>query len=231
MGRFQGLTAVASAARKKPRLFRHCFSQEGEDMILASFFEGKKNGFYVDVGAHHPKRFSNTYHFYIRGWRGINIDATPGSMKAFRRTRPEDINVEAAVSDRDQSLEFHLFNEPALNTFDPKMAAERDGFLSFKLLRKVSVPTTTLKALLEEHLPSGKQIDFMSIDVEGLDLPVLQSNDWEKFCPTVILAEDTAAKSWSLIGNSPITEYLREWGYEPFASTFRTILYRRPQEP
>ena len=54
-------------------------------MILASFFEGKKNGFYVDIGAYHPKRYSNTHHFYIRGWRGINVDPTPGSMRAFRR--------------------------------------------------------------------------------------------------------------------------------------------------
>jgi FkbM family methyltransferase len=221
---------VVSAPRRKPRLFRHCFSQEGEDMILASFFEGKKNGFFVDVGAHHPKRFSNTYHFYIRGWRGINIDATPGSMKAFRRSRPEDINVEAAVSDQDQTLEFHLFNEPALNTFDTKMAAERDGFLSFRLLRKIPVRTSPLKALLDQHVPSGKQIDFMSIDVEGLDLPALQSNDWEKYRPTVVLAEDTAAKTWSLIGQSPITQFLRTWNYEPFASTFRTILYRQPEQ-
>src|SRR5580658_8816405 len=91
---------LSQPARRRKRYFRHSFSQEGEDMILASFFEGKKNGFYVDVGAHHPKRFSNTHHFYIRGWRGINVDATPGSMKLFRRTRPDDINIEAAVSDQ-----------------------------------------------------------------------------------------------------------------------------------
>lgn len=222
-------TTVVEVPLRKPRLFRHCFSQEGEDMILASFFEGKKNGFYVEVGAYHPKRYSNTYHFYIRGWRGISIDATPGSMKAFRRTRPEDINIEAAVSDQDQRLDFHLFNEPALNTFDVKLAAERDGCRSYRLLRKVPVRTTPLKALLDQHLPSGKQIDFMSIDVEGLDLAALRSNDWEKYRPTVILVEDAAAKTWELIGQSSITHYLRGWDYEPFASTFRTVLYRQPE--
>ena len=60
------------------------FSQEGEDVILRRIFEDQKNGFYIDIGAHHPKRFSNTYYFYDRGWEGINIDATPGSMKFFK---------------------------------------------------------------------------------------------------------------------------------------------------
>src|SRR5689334_5444047 len=90
---------AAAPRRRKPRYFRHSFAQEGEDLVRASFFEGRRNGFFVDVGAHHPKRFSNTYHFYLfRERRGINIDATPGSMTAFRRARPEDINIEAAVS-------------------------------------------------------------------------------------------------------------------------------------
>jgi hypothetical protein len=73
---------------------RSSWSQEGEDLILARIFGDKPDGFYVDVGAHHPKRFSNTYYFYRRGWRGINIDAMPGSMLAFNRLRPSDINIE-----------------------------------------------------------------------------------------------------------------------------------------
>src|SRR5262249_32770188 len=75
------------------------YSQEGEDMILNRIFGEKKSGFYVDVGAYHPKRFSNTYFFYKKGWRGINIDAMPGSMKPFNAKRNRDINVETPVSD------------------------------------------------------------------------------------------------------------------------------------
>ena len=65
------------------------YSQEGEDMVLRSFFEGQKNykGFFVDVGAHHPYRFSNTLHFYKKGWRGINIDPQPG-MQALGEGHP-----------------------------------------------------------------------------------------------------------------------------------------------
>lgn len=67
-------------------------------MILSRFFEQKRTGFYVDVGAHHPTRFSNTYLFYLRGWHGVNVDAMPGSMAEFRRLRPRDLNIEALIS-------------------------------------------------------------------------------------------------------------------------------------
>ncbi len=226
----RAIEATEAPRRRKPRYFRHSFAQEGEDLILASFFEGRRDGFFVDVGAHHPRRFSNTYHFYLfRGWRGINIDATPGSMTAFRRARPQDINIEAAISDERHTLEFFVFNESALNTFDPALAAERDGFQSFAITRKVSINTAPLREILDQRLPTGTKIDFLSVDVEGLDLNVLRSNNWEKYRPTVVLAEDVSMSNWSQIGASPTTLFLKQQGYEPFASTFRTIFYRRLQ--
>src|SRR5829696_7661265 len=78
---------------------RKSYSQEGEDLILERIFLEQKKGFYVDVGAHHPKRFSNTFLFYKLGWFGINIDAMPGSMSAFESARPRDINLEVAIAE------------------------------------------------------------------------------------------------------------------------------------
>ena len=95
------------------------WSQEGEDMVLRRIFE-KKNGFYVDVGAHHPIRFSNTYFFYRIGWSGINIDAMPGSMQAFKKSRVRDINLELGVSNHNANLDYYIFNDTALNTFSVK---------------------------------------------------------------------------------------------------------------
>src|SRR5690348_6806843 len=74
------------------------YSQQGEDLILRILFSHVDRGFFVDVGAFEPRQFSNTYFFYRRGWRGINIDATPGTVSAFNKLRPRDINVEAAVA-------------------------------------------------------------------------------------------------------------------------------------
>src|SRR5687767_11168484 len=65
------------------------FSSAGEDMILRHMIgSDKRDGFYVDVGAYHPTLFSNTYFFYLHGWRGINIEARPGSQRLFNEIRP-----------------------------------------------------------------------------------------------------------------------------------------------
>src|SRR4051812_23180628 len=73
------------------------FAQEGEDRLLLRLLEGAPAGFYVDVGAHHPQRFSTTFAFYLAGWRGINIDPRSGTRALFDRIRPRDINLELAV--------------------------------------------------------------------------------------------------------------------------------------
>lgn len=80
---------------QKPEFRKNFYSQDGEDTLLTAFYESQPEykGFYVDIGALHPLRFSNTQIFYDRGWHGINIDATPGSMKLFNKVRPNDINI------------------------------------------------------------------------------------------------------------------------------------------
>lgn len=80
----------------------------------------------MDVGAHHPKRFSNTHYFYKKGWRGINIDAMPGGMRLFRKIRPKDINLEIAISDKKRVLTYYVFNDHALNGFSKGLPTERD---------------------------------------------------------------------------------------------------------
>ena len=110
------------------------YSQEGEDMILKRIFNEKKNGFYIDVGAHHPKRFSNTHYFYLKGWRGINIDAMPSSMKLFNKQRPKDINLEIAISDKKEVLTYYGFNESALNSFSKEISNQRDGLNDYKII-------------------------------------------------------------------------------------------------
>src|SRR5690606_2132198 len=129
------------------------YAQEGEDLILERFFGNKKNGFYVDVGAHHPQRFSNTYNFYKKGWRGINIDAMPNSMLAFKKERPEDINLELGVSIEQKELVYHMFNQPAINTFSIDEANKKEALDRYKIIAKIHIRTLPLKEILNEHLP------------------------------------------------------------------------------
>ncbi|MDD5400399.1 MAG: FkbM family methyltransferase [Sulfurimonas sp.] len=203
------------------------YSQEGEDMILRRLFEKQQMGFYVDVGAHHPKRFSNTYFFYKKGWKGINIDAMPNSMKLFNKIRPRDINIEKPVSDKKQVLTYYAFNEPALNGFSKELSQEYINLNNeFHLIFTKEIETVTLEDILNKYLPINQEIDFLSIDVEGLDFMVLKSNNFEKYQPKVILVEILGSNLYE-IQNSEITVFLKNQGYCISAKTINTVLFIR----
>jgi FkbM family methyltransferase len=203
---------------------RLSYSQDGEDMILRRMFEGKSDGFYVDVGAHHPCRFSNTYHFHRRGWRGINIDANPEAISQFRRHRPADVNLCVGIADTPGTLMFHRFNEPALDTFDPALAAERSTLPDYRLVDRLEIEVQRLEDVLGKHLPKGRKIDFLSVDVEGFDLQVLKSNDWIRFRPRVLLVEARAAQFEDL-AVEPSCTFARSVGYRPVAKTVNTVIF------
>ncbi|SHL54097.1 methyltransferase, FkbM family [Bradyrhizobium lablabi] len=216
--------AVRRGLEKFDPFVNLAYSQDGEDMILRRLFERQKSGFYVDVGAHHPYRFSNTCYFYRRGWRGINIDPNPEAIEAFCRHRPSDTNICVGVSDAGASLSFHFFNEPALNTFDSELAAERVRLPDYHLLETKSVPVRRLDDLLAEYLQPDQQIDFLSIDVEGVDLSVLRSNDWSVFRPRILLVE-ARRRSVSGIETDPINRFAVAAGYQLIAKTLNTLIY------
>lgn len=165
------------------------YSQQGEDLHLKRFFENKQNGFYVDIGAFHPHYFSNTQIFYHNGWSGINIEPNPEHFHLFTEYRKRDINVNVAVGNTAEELTYYRFNMPALNGFDKNHVNEWQQKAGFHLIDTLNIPAYSLSAILEKHLPAGQQIDFMSVDTEGWDLKVLQSNNWDKFRPTVIVVE------------------------------------------
>lgn len=202
------------------------YSQEGEDLILNRIFTGRRSGFYVDVGAHHPKRLSNTYKFYLKGWKGINIDALPGMKVLFDRERPNDINVEVGVSKYNTSLKYYSFNEPALNTFDSSEAEKKDGQNGYFVKEIKTIATTPLSQILDEHLPSKQAIDFMTIDVEGFDLEVLESNDWDRYKPTYILIEELRTQIEVIRQDSSIYRYLLSKGYCLYYRTYNTSFYK-----
>lgn len=220
----QAVRRVSHCWRYDPYM-RPSYSQEGEDIILDKLFGQQAKGFYIDVGAHHPMRFSNTYSFYRRGWCGINIDAMPSSMLAFKKSRPRDINLEMAILKERGSLKYYQFNEPALNGFSVNLSEQRNGLGSFKIIGVVEMEGVPLGEVLEKYMPANiRQIDFMSVDVEGLDLEVLQSNDWERFRPKVILVE-LLSSSLSSIASDPVYKFLAEHGYSVFAKAVQTVFF------
>lgn len=198
---------------------RVSFAQEGEDLILDRMFEHQANGIYVDVGAHHPRRFSNTLLLYRRGWHGVNIDAMPGSMKPFAKLRPRDINLELGVTAVDGVRDFYVFDEPALNTFDAERAKSLSGY---KLVETRMVRCAPLSTILREH--GIGSVDLLTIDAEGFDFEVLQTVDWKLTAPKVVLIEQHARDIEALL-TTAVHAYLRDRGYRLAAKTHNSVFY------
>lgn len=215
----QGLDIARIPLRHLPR---RAYSQEGEDLLLLRMFESRPTGFYVDVGAFHPRYLSNTYAFYRCGWRGLNIDATPEVRLSFQRSRPRDITITAAVGGEPGEAVLRQFRLGQLNTISNKQVDLVSGFADVRSTLKVSV--LPLQTILEQHLPAGQSIDLMNVDVEGMDYEVLASNDWIRFRPTVVCVE-ILVHSVRELESTPTHRFMNTQGYELFSKTVNTCIY------
>ena len=194
------------------------FSQEGEDRLIERMLEGHPPGVYVDVGAHDPVRFSNTMSLYLRGWRGVCIDPRPGAAQRFERIRPGDVFVAEGVGKAGTATYFE-FDEPALNTYDEATARDLEAAGKYRLVAKSARELRRLDEILRSSLPEGR-LDLLSVDVEGWDLEVLMSNDWERFRPAIVCCE---ARSES--ESAKTAEYLSAVGFAPTASTVNSWFF------
>jgi len=191
------------------------FAQEGEDLLLADLFGDKKNGFYVDVGAYDPVRFSNTKMFYDRGWSGVNIEPNLEQIKKFYKKRPRDTNLCYAVGKKGTAKYFE-FQEGALNTFSADNAQKylQEGYALKSQYDKEIRPLS--------ELIDAKKIDFMTIDVEGLEMEVLLTMNWD-YPPEVMLIEIHGDIEDVL--SSQVYHFLKNIGYSLIAKTRRTCIF------
>ncbi|MBP9711119.1 MAG: FkbM family methyltransferase [Candidatus Pacebacteria bacterium] len=174
---------------------KHSYSQFGEDAVVGAFFRSNNDGYYVDVGAYHPHLYSNTYALYRRGWHGLAIDPNPAMQPLFKLFRSRDTFVCAGVGEGEGS--YQQFADGAYNQFT-KGAGQK--------LRR-------LDDLLHEH--HVEKIDFLSIDVEGMDVEVLKTHDWS-IRPRLIAIEADL--------QSPAAEFLTLKGYTLRCITGRTLI-------
>lgn len=208
------------------------YAREGEDILLKHFFPLQEQGFYVDVGAFHPVLISSTYIFYKHGWRGINIDAMPGGMAEFERLRPNDINLEAAIARDRGTFTYYMYPGQELNTLSHRWVEQRsEDNPGFRVVKVTEVQTYPLCKILDEYLPSGQNISFMDVDVEGMDLDVLQSNDWERYRPRIVLAERLKLDSLDALQNDPLTIYMASVNYSVVAKTYSTVFFMAREQP
>jgi len=177
--------SVAKAARLALPLRREQFSQNGEDVALRRLLP-QPRGVYLDVGSGNPVHLSNTYLFYRAGWRGVVVDPLSTNHQLSRAIRPMDIRYRALVSRSAGDLEFFEMDPSVLSTTDPEIArsCELAGAVTLRRGRIPAVPISDLPFHATPDIPS-----FMSIDVEGHELEVLKSINWERQSPRFIVIE------------------------------------------
>ena len=163
------------------------YAQNFEDVVLDRAFPHGKPGFYLDIGANEPVTNSITKHFYDLGWHGINVEPGQEPFQKLAEERTRDINLNVGVSDVAGEMTLYEFPLSGASTFSVK-EAERHRVAGLPPAER-TVATVTLAQLCAEHVTGT--IDFLSVDVEGLERQVLAGGDWKKWRPRIVVVEAT----------------------------------------
>jgi FkbM family methyltransferase len=168
------------------------YASNYEDVLLNRVFADQVRGCYIDVGSYSPIWCSLTYHFYQRGWSGVNIEPNPSQFREFPLERPRDINLNVGLSDRAGKRTFFAIpDEPGLSTFVPEQAEQYRGEGRTVVEHRLAV--LTLADVCARHVQG--EIDILSVDVEGHERAVLLGGDWQRWRPRVLVIE--ATRPWS----------------------------------
>jgi FkbM family methyltransferase len=164
------------------------YAQNFEDVILRRALQDVTNGFYVDVGAWDPVRDSVTAWFYEIGWRGVNIEPNPEYFGPLAAARPEDVNLPVVVGAAKGRRDFTVLSGTGLSSG----AAGAPAFLAGQGLgtpTSIKTSAMTLEAVFD--LAAGRTIDFLKVDVEGMENEVLGSAGFKGARPRVVVVEAT----------------------------------------
>ncbi len=166
-------------AKFKPRL---AYSHWGIDLIITKLLNSKNKGIYIDVGCHHPFLNNHSYLLYKSGWEGINIDIDYNSIDMFNFFRKSDVNIQTAVTDHKGEVDlFFYHNRAAKNTISKEFGSDA------KEQKKIN--SDTLNNIIENSKFKDSKVDFVSIDVEGNEMNVLNGFNLKKYKPKLILLE------------------------------------------
>lgn len=142
----------------------------------------------MDIGAHRPIKISNSFYFYIRGWHGITVEPQVDLYELHCNARHRDTQINVGIDLLAGEMDFYRMNYSTLSTFSKEEAERMANMPDHEILETIKVPVLPLSEVLSKYAGNTK-IDFMSVDVEGKDMDVLKSNDWDRFRPTIVVVE------------------------------------------
>ena len=197
------------------------YSQSGEDLIVQYIFNALKinHPSYLDIGAYHPYKFSNTALFYAQGSSGVNIEPNINLHKNFKKKRKRDLNLNVGVTgNRNEKINFYVLSSATLSTFS-KSEAEHSCSIGYTVIRIDTVQVMPICEIINKYC-NNKFPDFLSLDVEGLDFEILQHLDYSRDSPKVICVETlTFSEIGSGIKNLALIDFLEKKGYMVYADT------------
>lgn len=224
--RWRGLRRLGRPIKPFLRILGSAFySQYGEDALAFIALRPNRRGFYVDVGAYDPIDGSNTYKFYLHGWRGLTVEPNPAVRGQFRLFRGGDTHVSMGVSAAPSMLRYFEFDIAMLNTTNEERAKSLEA-AGYKIKRVREVACDTLTAILDQHAP-GRHIDLLNVDCEGFDMEVMRSLDLNQRRPTVVMLEDLDGYFGLRQGGgeSEAASFMRQHGYEPIARLLYSTIF------
>lgn len=209
------------------------YSQRGEDLIIHSYFKKSfinqvnfiDKGFYLDIGAYHPYHNSNTALLHKNGWSGCVVDIDKYKLDSFKLMRPRRCQIihSGITSGVSGVREMYSFDQKGgwsdLNTLDYKTAIFYRDIKKIGDFHKHSINTLNINNLLES-LP---HINFLNIDIEGLDTELILGIDLDRFPIDLILFED----NFSYSGNIDIIEKFSHHKYKLILAINGSIAYAR----
>jgi FkbM family methyltransferase len=216
---------------------RRSYSQSGEDIIISDLFFrlGISNPSYVDIGANDPISLNNTYRLYTRGSKGVCIEPNPVMYNKLLQKRSKDIIVNAGVAfDDKREAVFYIFSEKlhGLNTFSKAEAdfwehTGNEEIGKHKPERIISMKLIDINEIIEKYFTPYP--NFVSIDVEGLDLEIVKTINFNKYKPEVFCLETLGfVEGNKEIKKTDIVDFFTAQGYFVYADTYiNTIFCRR----
>jgi len=201
------------------------YSQCGEDKIiefLLSYMGEKNIGVsYLDIGCNDYKNLSNSYALYKKGIRGVLIDANPVYLDEIKIYRPEDIVLNCGIGAKNsEKMKFYILNTPGLDSFDLESIKEAQRQTPWiEIVDEIEVPVYTLDEIYEKYFASVPTI--VSLDVEGLEMDILKSTNFEKYRPYIFIIETIEYREKISVTNkrNDIIDFMQKNDYVEYSFT------------
>lgn len=203
------------------------YAQCGEDLIVHFILNALKiiKPRYLDIGAYHPTLLSNTYLLYRKGCLGVCVEPDPDLYNQIKSKRKRDVCLNVGIGTTEKAhAEFYVMSSKTLNTFSKEEAERYQSYGNERILKVIQIPLVSVNTIIEQYLPDCP--NFVSLDAEGMDQPILETFDFSRFRPDVFCIETlTYTEDKSEKKNTQIIDFMISENYFPYADTFINTIF------